>query len=181
MADLNGKRIAIREWGMTAVVWIVGILAEEYGLDVGSVDWVAAIEPRVPIPMPPGARIRYMKPGQTVSNMLDSGEVDGALTIHQVPECFAKGSPRVKRLVLPDYKAAETAYYRRTGVHPMMHCVVLRKDVHAQNPWALGFHLSGHVRGAGEDDGTSERQRRALGHDPVPARGNGRDPRDFRR
>ena len=96
VADLNGKRVAIREWGMTAVVWIVGILAEEYGLDVGSVDWVAAIEPRVPIPMPPGARIRYMKPGQTVSNMLESGEVDGAL-IHQVPECFAKGSPRVKR------------------------------------------------------------------------------------
>ena len=59
---LNGKRIAIREWGMTAVVWIVGILAEEYGLDVSSVDWVAAIEPRVPIPMPQGARIRYMKP-----------------------------------------------------------------------------------------------------------------------
>ena len=136
VADLNGKRVAIREWGMTAVVWIVGILAEEYGLDVGSVDWVAAIEPRVPIPMPPGARIRYMKPGQTVSNMLDSGEVDGAL-IHQVPECFAKGSPSVKRL-FPDYKAAETAYYKRTGVHPMMHCVVLRRDVHEQNPWALG-------------------------------------------
>ena len=89
VADLNGKRVAIREWGMTAVVWIVGILAEEYGLDVSSVDWVAAIEPRVPIPMPPGARIRYMKPGQTVSNMLESGEVDGAL-IHQVPECFAR-------------------------------------------------------------------------------------------
>ena len=133
--DLNGKRIAIREWGMTAVVWIVGILAEEYGLDVSSVDWVAAIEPRVPIPMPPGARIRYMKPGQTVSNMLESGEMDGAL-IHQVPECFAKGSPRVKRL-FPDYKAAETEYYKRTGVHPMMHCVVLRKEIQERTPWAL--------------------------------------------
>ena len=136
VTDLNGKRIVIREWGMTAVVWIVGILAEEYGLDVGSVDWVAAIEPRVPIPMPPGARIRYMKPGQTVSNMLESGEADGAL-IHQVPECFANGSPRVKRL-FPDYKAAETEYYQRTGVHPMMHCVVLRRDVHERTPWALG-------------------------------------------
>ena len=136
VADLNGKRIAIREWGMTAVVWIVGILAEEYGLDVSSVDWIAETKPRVPIPMPPGARIRYMLPGQTVSDMLESGKVDGAL-IHQVPECFLKGSPSVKRL-FPDYKAAETAYYKRTGIHPMMHCVVLRRDIHEQTPWVLG-------------------------------------------
>jgi len=133
--DLNGKRIAIREWGMTAVVWIVGILAEEYGLDVNSVDWVAALEPRVPIRMPKGARIRYMKPGQNLSDMLEAGEVDGAL-IHQVPACFAQGSPRVKRL-FPDYGAAEVDYYRRTGIHPIMHCVVVRRDVHRENPWVL--------------------------------------------
>ncbi len=134
-ADFNGKRVAIREWGMTAVVWIVGILAEEYGLDVSAVDWVAATEPRVPIRMPPGARIRYMRPGQTISGMLESGEVDGAL-IHQVPACFSGGSPRVKRL-FPDYKAAETAYYKRTGIHPMMHCVVLRREIYRRNPWVL--------------------------------------------
>ncbi len=133
--DLNGKRVAIREWGMTAVVWIVGILAEEYGLDVNSIDWVAAIDPRVPIRMPEGARVRNMEPGQTISSMLDSGEVDGAL-IHQVPECFRAGSPRVKR-IFPDYGAAEIEYYRRTGIHPIMHCVVLRKDVYERDPWAL--------------------------------------------
>lgn len=135
VSDFNGRRVAIREWGMTAVVWIVGILAEEYGLDVSAVDWVAAVEPRVPIPMPPGARIRFMKRGQTISDVLESGEVDGAL-IHQTPACFASGSPRVKRL-FPDYRAAETAYYARTGIHPMMHCVVLRRDVHDRNPWVL--------------------------------------------
>lgn len=134
-SDLNGKRVAIREWGMTAVVWIVGILAEEYGLDVNSVDWVAALEPRVPIQMPRGARIRYMKLGQNLSDMLDSGEVDGAL-IHQIPACFAAGSPRVKRL-FPDYRTAEIEYYKRTGVHPIMHCVVLKNSVHIRYPWAL--------------------------------------------
>ncbi len=133
--DLNGKRVAIREWGMTAVVWIVGILAEEYGLDVNSIDWVAALEPRVPIQMPKGAKIRYMKPGQNLSDMLDSGEVDGAL-IHQVPSCYAAGSPRVKRL-FSDYGAAEIDYYKRTGVHPIMHCVVLKKTVYERAPWAL--------------------------------------------
>ncbi|MEE9273932.1 MAG: ABC transporter substrate-binding protein [bacterium] len=133
--DLNGKRIVIREWGMTAVVWIVGILAEEHGLDIRSVDWVAAIEPRVPIRIPEGMNLRYMAKGETLSDLLDSGGVDAAL-IHQIPACFAAGSPRVKR-VFPDYGAAEIDYYQRTGVHPIMHCVVARKDVHERAPWAL--------------------------------------------
>lgn len=133
--DLNGKRIAIREWGMTAVVWIVGILAEEHGLDLRSVDWVAALEPRVPILMPEGVRIRYMAPGETLSSLLESGAVDAALS-HQVPACFAGASPRVKR-VFPDYAAVERDYYRRTGIHPVMHCVVVRRDVHEQHRWVV--------------------------------------------
>ncbi|MBI3007061.1 MAG: ABC transporter substrate-binding protein [candidate division NC10 bacterium] len=133
--DLNGKRVAIREWGMTAVVWIVGILSEEYGLDMKSVEWVAALKPRVPIQMPKGMKLTYMKPGQNLSDMLDSGEVDGAL-YHQVPACFAKGSSRVKRL-FPDYKAAEVEYYRRSGIHPPMHCVVVRKEIAKREPWVV--------------------------------------------
>lgn len=133
--DLNGKRIGIHEWGMTAVVWIMGIMGEEYGLEMTTVDWRVAIRSRVPIQMPANTNIRYLEAGQNISDMLESGELDAAF-IHQVPPCFAKGSPRVRRL-FPDYKAAETEYYRRTGIHPIMHCVILRKDIYRQNPWAL--------------------------------------------
>ena len=133
--DLNGKRIVIREWGQTAFVWIIGILAEEYGLDILSVDWVQESDPRVPLQYSEGMRIRTMKRGETLSNLLDSGGVDAAL-IHQVPECYQKGSPNVRRL-FEDFKAAEIEYYRRTGVHPIMHCAVVRRDVHARWPWAL--------------------------------------------
>ena len=133
--DFNGKRIAIREWGMTAVVWILGIMAEEYGLDLSSVDWVATIKPRVPIPLPQGIQIRYVESDHVVSDMLDSGEVDAAF-LHQVPPCFSAGSPRVKRM-FKDYKSKEIEYYRRTGIHPIMHCVVLRKDIYQRHPWAL--------------------------------------------
>jgi 4,5-dihydroxyphthalate decarboxylase len=122
--DLNGKRIAIREWGMTALVWIVGILGEEYGLDLRSIDWIAVKKPRVPIEMPEGARIRYMTPPQTLSDMLASGAVDAAL-IHQAPACFAGGSAGVKRM-FPDYKTAEIEYYRRTGM-----------DRYQEAPWVL--------------------------------------------
>ncbi|MEW6673704.1 MAG: ABC transporter substrate-binding protein [Thermodesulfobacteriota bacterium] len=133
--DLNGKRIGIHEWGMTAVVWIIGILREEYGLEPTSVDWRAAIRPRVPIQIPAKTKIRYLETGQAISDMLESGELDAAL-LHQVPPCFVKGSPRVRRL-FPDYKSAEIDYYQRTGIHPIMHCVILRKDIFRQHPWAI--------------------------------------------
>ena len=133
--ELSGRRIAIREWGQTAFVWIIGILAEEYGLDILSVDWVQESEPRVPLRYPAGMQIRTMQRGETLSGMLDSGAVDAAL-IHQVPACYRQGSPRVRRL-FEDFKVAEVDYYRRTGVFPIMHCAVVRADVHRRAPWAL--------------------------------------------
>jgi 4,5-dihydroxyphthalate decarboxylase len=133
--DLNGKRIGIREWGMTAVIWIIGILGEAYGFDMNSVDWVAVKAPRVPIQMPKGMQIRYIRPDQDLSDMLASGEIDAAFS-HQVPACFSAGVPEVKRL-FPDYKSAEIEYFERTGIHPIMHCVVVRKDIYRRYPWAL--------------------------------------------
>jgi 4,5-dihydroxyphthalate decarboxylase len=133
--DLNGKRIAIREWGMTSVLWIVGILSEEYGLDITTVDWIAANKARVPIILPEGVRIHYTSEGKSLSDMLENGEVDAAF-LHQVPDCFSTGSPRVKRM-FHDYKNIEIEYYRKTSIHPIMHCVVLRRDVFERNPWTL--------------------------------------------
>jgi 4,5-dihydroxyphthalate decarboxylase len=133
--DLNGKRIAIREWGMTAVLWIVGILVDEHGLDIASVDWVAALAPRVAIAPPAGVRMRLMAPGEDLSNLLETGAVDAALT-HTAPRCFVQRSPRVRR-VFADYAQAERAYFARTRVHPIMHCAVLRRDVYERNPWVL--------------------------------------------
>lgn len=134
-ADLNGKRIAIREWGMTAVVWIIGILAEEHGLDVRSIDWVAVRPPRVPIPMPEGASLRYLAPGETISSALESGTVDGALFHERVPKFESPNGPA--RRVFNDYINAERDYFRRTGIHPPMHCVVVRRELAERNPWIV--------------------------------------------
>jgi 4,5-dihydroxyphthalate decarboxylase len=131
--DLNGKRIAIREWGMTAVVWIVGILADEHGFDIRSVEWVAERQSRVPIALPDGMQMRVMAEGEGLSDLLASGAVDAAF-IHHVPECFENRSPRVKR-IFADYDSAERGYFHRTGLHPIMHCAVVRGDVQRRHPW----------------------------------------------
>lgn len=133
--DLNGKKIGIREWGMTAVVWIIGILKEEYGLDIKTVEWIAAKEPRVPIEMPSGCKINLIPVDKNLSDMLETGEIDAAL-IHQVPKAFLRSPDKVFRL-FPDYKKDEIDYYKRTEVHPIMHCVVLRKQINENFPWLL--------------------------------------------
>tara|TARA_Y100001960_G_C14721655_1_gene852733 strand:- start:188 stop:1153 length:966 start_codon:yes stop_codon:yes gene_type:complete len=134
-SDLNGKKIGIREWGMTAVVWIIGILKEEYGLNIETVDWFAAKEPRVPIQMPSGCKISLIPSDKNLSDLLETGEIDAAL-IHQVPQAFLRSPDKVFRL-FPDYKNDEIDYYKRTGVHPIMHCVVLRKQLNQRFPWLL--------------------------------------------
>jgi 4,5-dihydroxyphthalate decarboxylase len=64
--------------------------------------------------------------------MLAEGEIDALLTA-RTPSTFTDGSGRVRRLY-PDYRAAEQSYYRRTGFFPIMHTVVLRKDVVEAHP-----------------------------------------------
>jgi 4,5-dihydroxyphthalate decarboxylase len=85
--------------------------------------------------MPRKAKIEYLKAGQNISDMLESEEMDAAFS-HQAPACFQSGSAGVRRL-FPDYKTSEIDYYQRTGIHPNMHCGVLRKDLYKRHPWAL--------------------------------------------
>ena len=127
-ADLNGKRIGIREWGMTAVVWIVGILGDHYGFDLHSAKWVAAQAPRVAMPMPANTAMRILEPGEDLVSMLETGDLDAALLLSD-PSTSRNGRSNVRRL-FSQHAAEERAYYQRTGLHPLMHTVVLRRALY---------------------------------------------------
>ena len=130
--NLNGKTIVIREWGMTALIWIIGILADEYDFDMRSVDWVAARPPRVPLQLPQGVRLRYLSEGETISSVLEQGAVDAAL-YHEELDCFTRQPDLIKR-VFANYAQAEMEYQQRTSMHPIMHCVVFRRELQARMP-----------------------------------------------
>ncbi|MBW8802681.1 MAG: 4,5-dihydroxyphthalate decarboxylase, partial [Catenulisporales bacterium] len=133
--DLAGKKIGeLALYGHDAGVWPKGILADEYGLTPDQCSWVIGGTNHplpaldwIPQPMPAGVRIRHAGPGQTLSAMLESGEIDALISV-DVPQPLLNGSPSIARL-FPDYEAVERDYYRRTGIFPPMHVVAVRRDL----------------------------------------------------
>jgi 4,5-dihydroxyphthalate decarboxylase len=138
-ADLKGKRIGVPEYQMTAPVWIRGILSDDYGVKVTEVQHLSGGEEepgrdeKLKINLPAEIRLRPIGPRQTLSRMLADGELD-ALVTARAPSTFHKEPEKVKRL-FANYVEVEKEYYRRTRLFPIMHTVVIRRDVYQANPW----------------------------------------------
>src|SRR5712691_3971302 len=137
--DLIGKRVGTPEYQMTAGVWIRGILSDEYDVPVNSVVYVTGGEEqpgrpeKLPLDLPPDIRVERIGPGQTLSSMLARGDID-ALYAARMPSTFRSGDGAVKRL-FEDFPAIERGYFGRTGVFPIMHTVVVRRDVYERDRW----------------------------------------------
>jgi 4,5-dihydroxyphthalate decarboxylase len=136
--DLRGKRMGVPEYSMTAAVWLRGLFQHEYGVPPGEIYWVQAGEEhpgrkdRVDFDMPAGVRMES-RPDTTLNAMIESGEID-AMMSPRMPTCFLNGSPRVRRL-FPNYKQAEMEYFRKTGLFPIMHVMVIRRAIYDAHPW----------------------------------------------
>ena len=137
--DLKGKRVGVPEYQMTAPVWIRGILADDYGVKVTDVEHFSGGEEepgrdeKLKIDLPSTIKLSPIPAGKTLSRMLADGELDALLTA-RAPSTFRTQPDAVKRL-FPDYVDQEKAYYRRTKIFPIMHTVVIRREVYAANPW----------------------------------------------
>lgn len=137
--DLAGKRIGNPEYQMTAPVWIRGILSDEYGVPVTSATYFSGGEEepgrpeKLALSLPPQFRLQAIPSDNTLSHMIQTGEID-ALYTARAPSTFTRGSGAVHRL-FPDYAAVERAYYLKTKIFPIMHTVVIRREVYEQNKW----------------------------------------------
>ncbi len=136
--DLIGKRIGNPEYQMTAPVWIRGVLQDEYDVPVDSVTYFTGGEEepnrseKLKLDLPANIRVERIGPTQTLSAMLASGEID-ALYTARMPSSF-HGSGKVRRL-FEDFVPVEQDYFRRTKIFPIMHTVVIRREVYEKNRW----------------------------------------------
>ena len=136
---LSGRRIGSPEYQMTAPVWIRGILADEHGVPVASPQYLTGGEEepgrteKLALDLPPEIRVARIGPDQTLARMLADGDID-ALYTARAPSTF-RSHPEAVRRLFPDYVTVERDYFRRTRIFPIMHTVVIRRDVYERNRW----------------------------------------------
>ncbi len=141
--DLIGKTIATPGYSSTSLTWIRGILHDEYDITPKDVKWITSakdssadlagkISKNEKI-IPKGITITSGTKGKDESDLLVSGEAD-ALFHAAEPKAYAQGSPKITRL-FPDYRKAEQAYYKKTGIFPIMHTVAIKTSLLKQHPW----------------------------------------------
>lgn len=131
--DLTGKKVGLKNFQATALVWIRGILEDEYQVPYTAMEWHAEKEEDVPFDPPKGLKLVRTPPGKRVEDMLAEGELDAV--IHpDILSPILDGDPRVKRL-FDNPKALEIDYFRRTGIFPIMHTTAIRREIVDKHPW----------------------------------------------
>ncbi len=131
--DLAGKVAAVPGYQMTATVWMRGLLQHDFGLPPQRMNWVYSRDDIYKWNPPKDLRLDRIPAGKSLDGMLETGEIAALLTARRPPS-FIKGSPKVARL-FPEYRAAEEDYFRRTGLFPIMHTVIVRKEIQEKHPW----------------------------------------------
>ncbi|WP_372666268.1 4,5-dihydroxyphthalate decarboxylase [Amycolatopsis kentuckyensis] len=132
-ADLVDRTIGeFGTYGQDSGVWAKGILMDEYGFEPARNRWVIGglerpAEPFGFIPHPHPDDVAVTTSDRALGDLLATGEID-ALFSANVPQCVLDGHPDVARL-FPDHEPLERDYHRRTGIFPIMHAVVIRREL----------------------------------------------------
>jgi 4,5-dihydroxyphthalate decarboxylase len=129
--DLTGKRVGIQSWTNSASVWQRGLLAQDYGVDLSSIEWIAESAAHGG-GGPKWARIATKPRERSLDQMLAAGDID-ALMLPRPPELTPVETARIRRL-FPDFSTAEQEYRARTGIFPIMHVMVIKNDLLAARP-----------------------------------------------
>ncbi len=123
--DLEGKKVGVRAYTVTTGVWARGILATEYGVDLDKITWVVVDEEHVQEYRKPANVMA--RPGANLAEMVAQGELAAAIGAGKTD------SPDVKPLI-PEAAAAEAAWYRKTGIYPINHTVVVKDTLLQSDP-----------------------------------------------
>lgn len=142
-ADLRGRKVATPGYSSSGLTWIRGILQDEYKVHPEEIRWVLTAKDSAAgqtggasdweKQLPTGLKYERAPEGVDESDLLISGEVD-AICHPAEPRAYVERHPRIDRL-FPDHRTVEQAYFRRTGIFPIMHMVVIRRALADEHPW----------------------------------------------
>jgi len=123
--DLSGRRIGVRAYTQTTGTWIRGILQDQFGIDLRTLQWLTFEDAHVDGYVDPPSCDRA-RGGLTLQDALLQADVDAAVGLEPNPSW---------RPVIDDVSRAEAEWLERTGVTPLNHVVVVKEALAIEHPW----------------------------------------------
>ena len=146
-ADLKGKRVGVPEYQQTAALWTRGILQHEFGVEPKDMIFWMERTPELShggitgFKPPPGVTVNRIPAESSLGEMVANGEIDATLlyltdrNMVDRSRIDLHNHPDVKPL-FPDARAEGIRYFNKTGIYPINHGMVIKREIAEQYPWA---------------------------------------------
>src|SRR5947209_4284193 len=147
-ADLRGRHVGVPEYQQTAALWARGILQHEFGVSPTEMEfWMERVPTHshagaTAFKPPPGVTIHQIPPEKNIGGMMLAGELDAVLhyltsrNLVDRSRADLDNHPAIKPL-FADPVAEGVRYYRKTGIFPINHGMVVRRTIAEQHPWVV--------------------------------------------
>ncbi len=147
-ADLKGKRVGVPEYQQTAALWARGVLQHEFGVAPADMEFWMERTPEkshggaTGFQPPPGVVVHQIPAEKSLGAMMLAGELDVALHYLTDPNLVDRsradlGNHPDFRYLFPDPIAEGVRYFRKTGLLPINHQAVVRRDIYDKEPWVV--------------------------------------------
>ena len=147
-ADLKGKRVGVPEYQQTAALWTRGALEHEFGVRARDMEWWMERVPShshrgaVGFEAPSGVTIRQVPAEKNLGGMIVAGEIDAIVHYIANPNLVDRSrldlakEPSVRPL-FADPVAEGVRYYKKTGLLPINHGMVVKRSLYERHPWLV--------------------------------------------
>lgn len=148
-ADLKGKKMGVPEYQQTAALWTRGYLQHEYDVHPRDMEfWMERNDDHsqgavVGFKPPADVKVNYIPNDTNMGQMLLEGKLDGALRYLAGTNNLVDRStvdlyrhPDFKTL-FPDPHAEGVRFYKKTGIYPINHCMVVKRKIVDRHPWVV--------------------------------------------
>jgi 4,5-dihydroxyphthalate decarboxylase len=191
-ADLRGKRVGVPEYQQTAAIWGRVALSSEFGVEPRDIEWFMERNPEkshggaTAFAAPAGVTVHQIPPTKNIGEMLLGGELDATLLYLSNRNLVDRSrvdllSDSRVRYLFADRAAEGRRYYAKTGLYPINHTVVVRRELFERHPWiALNLYHAfaaaradviargkADLRSFEETGKLGEEAKRALAVDPM--------------
>ena len=148
-ADLKGKKMGVPEYQQTAALWTRGYLQHEYDVHPRDMEfWMERNDDHsqgaaMGFKPPADVKLNFIPNDTNMGEMLMQGKLDGALrylahTNNLVDRSTADlyHHPDFKTL-FPDPHAEGVKFYQKTGIYPINHAMVIKREIAEKHPWVI--------------------------------------------